>query len=468
MNSAVASDIIETPSKDNTFTIAHISDTQENVHHVESFDAITSWLVNNKIDLNLQAVAHTGDIVDYWNVTTYLDRANHSLSILKDGGVPYVWTVGNHDIDLYGARNTVFNTYVTMNSAIFASEPYWVGSFNEGKNNAVRFSQGQYDFMLIGLDYYPTNQEVNWFKRLAESNPHTNIIFFTHAFMKYDLTYDIPSIAPLLNEYPNVFLTFNGHQALPWNPTKPSWTANHTTVNNRVQSMMNNQNMNLGGNAAMLFTFDTSTYPAQVSVKTFLATNNSYLSGNNFNWNFSVSLKAKGDPSPTYSPSVTPLTTQIITLKPKPTSTLAEIPQPTETPPLYGIKNFFAIESNSTVSAINFQSTKSVLDFTVSGPTGSTGYVNITVNKNVLPFTDTLKIYLNSTIQTPIFIDNGAETYSIILNYDHSSLGVKVVFQEANISSKIDSDLGYSFMGVSIGLIIFAFFIAIFIRIIFR
>ena len=56
------------------FTLAFLPDTQNHVDsgspNMEPLEASIDWLVANKADLNLQFVAHPGDMVENWNDNT--------------------------------------------------------------------------------------------------------------------------------------------------------------------------------------------------------------------------------------------------------------------------------------------------------------------------------------------------------------------------------------------------------------
>ena len=67
------------------------------------FTDTTNWIVNNAASYNLKMVVHTGDIVDNINGTPAISdpvqwsRANTSMSLLLNAGIPYCWDAGNHD-----------------------------------------------------------------------------------------------------------------------------------------------------------------------------------------------------------------------------------------------------------------------------------------------------------------------------------------------------------------------------------
>jgi hypothetical protein len=140
-------------------------------------------------------------------------------------------------------------------------------------------------------------------------------------------------------------------------------------------------------------------------------------------------------PSPTYAPTQTPTPQPTASVKPtaspKPTPNL---PEPTPNP----WDNQFQIQSNSTVSAFSFNATISEITFTVNGTAGTTGYVKATINKNLMPNSENIKIYLD---ENPVIysITSAGDWWTITFTYHHSSHQVKISQQQANSPSTPDS-----------------------------
>jgi len=58
-------------------------------------------------------------------------------------------------------------------------------------------------------------------------------------------------------------------------------------------------------------------------------------------------------------------------------------------------QDVFSVESNSTVSDLAFNSTSGHLSFTVSGPSGTTGYANVYISKSLVNGTSNIKAYID-------------------------------------------------------------------------
>jgi outer membrane protein assembly factor BamB len=95
-------------------------------------------------------------------------------------------------------------------------------------------------------------------------------------------------------------------------------------------------------------------------------------------------------------------------------------------------QNVFSVVSNSTVSALAFNSTSNELSFTVSGPEGTTGFVDLTIAKNLIENIAELRVYLDgaSLSYTTTSI---ADSWILHFTYLHSFHSVIVDFGSAFI-----------------------------------
>ncbi|MCW4019040.1 MAG: hypothetical protein NWF00_10255 [Candidatus Bathyarchaeota archaeon] len=138
-------------------------------------------------------------------------------------------------------------------------------------------------------------------------------------------------------------------------------------------------------------------------------------------------------PTPTSTPAATPTATptpsSVVTLTPTSTPTHTPAPTSTPTPALTFTPtstslpnedtNVFFVESNSTVSELVFNSTSSELCFTVSGPSGTTGYVELTIAKTLVPKIEDIRVYLDGD---QLYYEAVSKDNSWLLkfNYQHS------------------------------------------------
>jgi PKD repeat protein len=107
------------------------------------------------------------------------------------------------------------------------------------------------------------------------------------------------------------------------------------------------------------------------------------------------------------------------------TTTLSSLP--------YQNQNVFFVESNSTVYSLAFNSTSLELSFTVSGPSGTTGYSKATIAKTLMANAENLKVYVDGN-QLTYFLTETANSWLLTFNYSHSTHQVSV-YLPTNIPS---------------------------------
>ena len=259
------------------FSVIQITDTQyltdpqylgDSVPNL--FNGLTSWIVDNSHALNVTMVVHTGDIVQVANSTIDWSNANNAMMQLYNNSVPYCWNAGNHD-QLNNTAETgggnpngswLGGNYPAFNATAMRKQPYWVGDISDGKNTAVQFTYDNYHFMIINIEYNANSTVLGWMQTLLKCNPNVNVIVATHNFLNGNGTYggnrnpnDIAwatNFENLLNHYPNVFMTLNGHDA------NSGGSAYNKKVGNREEIFFNLQenDSKQGAATARIYAFD--------------------------------------------------------------------------------------------------------------------------------------------------------------------------------------------------------------------
>lgn len=332
------------------FSIIHITDTQYLSSSSDSSDwnALTSWIVNQSAALNLKMVIHTGDIVDNGSLSYQWKYANAAMMILQDSNVPYCWCAGNHDQlnsdgklpSTIGYPNGTWlgNSYQAFNLTLMKQMPYWVSDLYDGKNTAVRFTYKGYNFLVVNIEYDANSSVLNWMTNLFGQYPNDNVIVATHFYLNGMADYrDMYGgsatwslkLQEIINYYPNVFLTLNGH----FSPY--SFGSNHTRVENREEVFFNYQDVNYphGAATAQIFTFNLTSKICAVT--TYQVFNNTWANDAYNNFNFSLQgISFLTTSAPLSSP--TPQTSTIINASflpvPSPTSSMGSFLTPSLTP----------------------------------------------------------------------------------------------------------------------------------------
>lgn len=167
-------------------TIAVLPDTQT---YAQKFPHIVDhqlkWLDSNsrKFDYVLQLGDLTQNNVDSeWVVIR--NAFNHI-----ENSIPYSIVAGNHDLGNNGradVRNSdLFNKYFPSSGF---SGTY--GLFEDGKSDNFwkEFKKGNNTWIIMGLEFGPRNEVLDWADMVAKEHSDKTIILFTHGYMYSDST----------------------------------------------------------------------------------------------------------------------------------------------------------------------------------------------------------------------------------------------------------------------------------------
>jgi len=91
----------------------------------------------------------------------------------------------------------------------------------------------------------------------------------------------------------------------------------------------------------------------------------------------------------------------------------------------YDNQNLFLFESNSTVSALAFNSTSLELSFTVSGTSGTAGYVKVAIAKSIVANAENIKVYLDGN-QLDYEVTSNSGSWLLTFTYKHSTHQVMI------------------------------------------
>jgi hypothetical protein len=100
----------------------------------------------------------------------------------------------------------------------------------------------------------------------------------------------------------------------------------------------------------------------------------------------------------------------------------------------YENRNVFFFESNSTVTALAFNSNSSEFSFTVSGPDGTTGYVKAAIAKSLVSNAENIKVYLEGK-QLSYAITSSADSWQLDFTYGHSEHRVRISLAASTVGA---------------------------------
>jgi len=202
------------------YSFVIVGDTQKVTRHYPSKLAeIYDWILENKDSKKIGFVFGLGDITDTDKDTEWTVAKEAIFGL--NGRVPYSLVRGNHD----GSEG--INTYFYVDEYTSQFE----GFFGEGsmENSWRLLDIGEAKYLLITLDFGPTDAELEWAGKIIEAYPDRKVIISTHTFTKanggiidadhshapsrYDETSNNGDGIwnKLASKYENVFLILSGH-----------------------------------------------------------------------------------------------------------------------------------------------------------------------------------------------------------------------------------------------------------------
>jgi predicted MPP superfamily phosphohydrolase len=204
LNRPVPTSPEEKPVSD--FRLVVLPDTQfYSAQYPEIFLAQTQWIIDNKDEMNIAFVAHTGDIINSGNQDKEWQNANRAISLL-DEVVPYGLVLGNHD------QVRKFNEYFPPSR--YENKSWWGGKDNQApQNNYQLFSAAGLGFIVLNLEYDPADEVLSWADRVLKSYPEKRAIVASHYLLDYDgfRSKIGHRIFDNLKDNPNLFLILCGH-----------------------------------------------------------------------------------------------------------------------------------------------------------------------------------------------------------------------------------------------------------------
>ena len=224
------------PQVDTRFSFAVLPDTQNEVfagspmtRHVGR----AQWLADNKSALDLRFVLHSGDVTNWGERdTSQYDIAMAGAAPLRQAGIPFAYTPGNHDTRAVCAGGSACpgeNTRETVRLLPLFNQ-YFEGQFTvsgrmePGKldNYYTLFEAGGVDWLVLSLELWPRTATVDWAGTVLAAHPSHNVIVITHMYLNGDGSISTSNggyganspkylYDRLISQYANVRLVFSGH-----------------------------------------------------------------------------------------------------------------------------------------------------------------------------------------------------------------------------------------------------------------
>jgi hypothetical protein len=148
-----------------------------------------AWIRDAVEPLNVKYVIHVGDVVEEGEAAEWV-VADEAFSLI-DEIVPYMVVPGNHDLDRDAYRNGIRAT--TEYNAVFSPKRFagrrWYGGNMgvTGDNSFGYFVAGDQEFLVLGIEYGPSDETLAWADSLI-GNHDQKVILVTHCYMYFDDT----------------------------------------------------------------------------------------------------------------------------------------------------------------------------------------------------------------------------------------------------------------------------------------
>lgn len=171
-----------TDSRDNleNFAIVVLSDTQTySEKYPWIFENQTQWITENIEQLNIVFVSHLGDLVEHWDNIMEWENADRGMSRLI-GNVPWGVLPGNHDGPYENLTN--YNKYFGYDR--FRDESWYGGAYQNNNTNSYQlFSAGGNNYLILHLQYVPSDDVYSWASVIIDNYPNRRVIVSTHQYL---------------------------------------------------------------------------------------------------------------------------------------------------------------------------------------------------------------------------------------------------------------------------------------------
>lgn len=171
------------------FSIGIIGDTQRFTHawggrtDLENsipFNALTRWFKNNSDSLKIAFISHMGDVVEESNVPSQWNIAKEAMQSIKDAGVPWGISPGNHD---KGSDYLDYNSNFGL--SWWRENPWFGEEFPAGKsqNQFQLFSYDTTKFLWIHLENRAPPPIIAWAQSILDKHRDRKTFITTHDYI---------------------------------------------------------------------------------------------------------------------------------------------------------------------------------------------------------------------------------------------------------------------------------------------
>ena len=189
-----------TPRSAYDFTLAWESDTQyynKNEGQLAGTGGADNWyqhqlkihdfVLNERENLNIQYMLHTGDIVDNFDQDYQWQNADAAYDKLDAAGLPYGVLAGNHDVGHFDGDYTNYGTY--FGESRFSGNPWYGGSYKNNRGHFDLVSANGVDLLMLYMGWPDPNNEASnsadiaWMNEVIKQYPERKVMINLHEYM---------------------------------------------------------------------------------------------------------------------------------------------------------------------------------------------------------------------------------------------------------------------------------------------
>ena len=160
------------------FSLLWMSDTQRTAGYRGEFAILSDWCMEQIEPYNIQALLHTGDIVDAFSSEFQWGEAMAGLTPLREV-LPSLLISGNHDMHAKMMNYEYFRSHIYADGAP-------EDSFNRGQGNYLLLTAGGIDWLFVGMSYQYLDAELAWLSEILERYPERTAVLMLHEYMRGD------------------------------------------------------------------------------------------------------------------------------------------------------------------------------------------------------------------------------------------------------------------------------------------
>ncbi|MDQ0233485.1 metallophosphoesterase [Metabacillus malikii] len=178
--SVLVQDQVNVPTKTYDYSFVWMSDTQYYAQNYPAiFKSITEWIAQNKAEMKIKYVFHTGDIVHKGHHEKQWRNADTYMNILDVANVPYGVLPGNHD---EGDKFKLYKKYFGVQR--FAKKRYYGEPYDENRGHYDLLSVNGKDYLFIYMGGDMNKEEITWMNNvLARYADRTAFLSF-HEYLQ--------------------------------------------------------------------------------------------------------------------------------------------------------------------------------------------------------------------------------------------------------------------------------------------